>query len=64
MQSTFMGFFTRRYFSTEGELLPRLPERAALANPLPALRHQLQHDVEGGFVVVEDDYVLAGVGQL
>lgn len=40
------------------------PERAALANSLTALRHQIQHDVEGGLVIVEDDDVLAGVRQL
>jgi len=41
-----------------------VPERAALAHALPALGHQLQHDVEGGLVVVEDHHVLAGVRQL
>ena len=47
-----------------GLLLPWLPERAVLADPLPALRHQLQHDVERGLVVVEDHDVLAGIRQL
>lgn len=39
-----------------------LPEGAVLTNPLPALCHQLQHDVKGGLVIVEDNHVLASVG--
>lgn len=41
-----------------------LPEWAAFPNPLPALCHQLQHDIEGGLVIVEDDNIFAGVGEL
>lgn len=39
-----------------------IPEWALLADPLPALCHQLQHDVEGGLIVVEDNYIFTCIG--
>lgn len=41
-----------------------IPEGAVLPHTLPALCHQLQHGVKGGFVIVEDNNILASVGQL
>lgn len=41
-----------------------IPEGAVLTHTLPALCHQLQHGVKGGLVIVEDNNILASIGQL
>lgn len=50
------------HYNTHEKSRFSLPERTVLTNPLPALRHQLQHDAEGGLVIVEDDNIVASIG--